>query len=164
MIRPVTLDDAEAIRDIYNHYIENTVITFEQEPISVADIKTRIDAITSAYSWLVSLDQDKITGYAYINAWKSRAAYAKTVEISVYLRPDACGLGYGAQLYQDLLTETRRLGFHLVLAGIALPNPASVALHEKFGFTKGAHFAEIGFKHGQWIDVGYWQYVCPAST
>jgi len=91
--------------------------------------------------------------------WKDRSAYRYSVESTVYVDPAALGVGYGSQLYESLLANLRQQKFHVVMGGIALPNQASIRFHEKFGFQKIAHFKEVGYKFGQWIDVGYWQLI-----
>jgi len=98
-----------------------------------------------------------LLGYCYASKWKGRCAYRYSVESTVYLSPDATGKGIGSKLYGTLLAELRQRQFHTVIGGIALPNPASVALHEKLGFEKVAQFRQVGNKFGRWIDVGYWQ-------
>lgn len=99
----------------------------------------------------------QLLGYCYASKWKGRCAYRYSVESTVYLSPDATGKGIGSKLYGTLLAELRQRQFHTVIGGIALPNPASVALHEKLGFEKVAQFRQVGNKFGRWIDVGYWQ-------
>jgi phosphinothricin acetyltransferase len=98
-----------------------------------------------------------IKGYAYATKWKERSAYRYSVEISVYVDRERQGQGWGTKLYQALFTQLQKLDIHLAIGGITLPNDASIALHEKFGMIKVAHFQEIGFKFEQWLDVGYWQ-------
>lgn len=100
---------------------------------------------------------DYIVGYAYATKWKERAAYKNSVEVTVYLDHTQSGGGYGKALYAKLLESLVNMGCHVVLGGIALPNEASVGLHEYFGFKKVAHFSEVGFKLNRWVDVGYWQ-------
>ena len=157
MIRAATQADAAAIARIYNHYILHTPITFEEDPLTDATMAGRIAGLTAkGYPWLVAEEEGSIAGYAYAAAWKDRPAYRYSVEDSVYLAPEHTGRGFGARLFAELLAQVRQRGFHLVIGGIALPNTASIALHEKFGLTKAAHFAEVGFKFGRWIDVGYW--------
>ena len=160
MIRPVTTNDAESITRIYNHYVLNTIITFEEQAVSVQEMCRRITEVTSAsLPWLVAEQDGQIAGYAYAAKWKTRYAYRFSVESSVYLAPEFFGRGLGTKLYTALLTKLKEKGLHVVLGVIALPNPASVALHEKLGLKKVAHFKEVGFKFDQWIDVGYWQAV-----
>jgi phosphinothricin acetyltransferase len=157
-IRAATPVDAERICTIYNHYIATTTISFEEEPVSAADMAQRIADVASAnLPWLVMLDGDQLIGYAYATKWRVRAAYRFAVESSVYFDPEYAGQGRGRALYEALLTELRQRDLHLVIGGIAQPNEASVRLHERLGFQKVAHFSEVGMKFGQWIDVGYWQ-------
>jgi L-amino acid N-acyltransferase YncA len=157
-IRNATTADAASIADIYNHYVTNTVVTFEEEPVSPAEMAGRIEEVTSAsLPWLVAERGGRVLGYAYASQWKGRAAYRFTKEITVYVGQRALGQGLGSRLYTALFPILADRGIHTVLGGIALPNPASVALHEKFGLAKVAHLEEVGFKFGQWIDVGYWQ-------
>ncbi|MBD8532716.1 MULTISPECIES: arsinothricin resistance N-acetyltransferase ArsN1 family B [unclassified Massilia] len=157
-IRPATAADAASICVIYNHYIATTTISFEEEPVTAADMARRIaDVAASNLPYLVMLDGEKLIGYAYATKWRVRAAYRHSVESSIYLDPAYAGKGAGTMLYEALLTELRQRGLHLVIAGIAQPNDASVRLHERLGFRKVAHFSEVGMKFGRWIDVGYWQ-------
>jgi len=158
MIRPATASDASAIARIYNYYIQNTVITFEEQIVSADEIAGRIEAVTSvSLPWLVAEDAGQITGYAYATKWRPRSAYRFSVELTVYLDPECVGKGLGSQLYTALFALLKDKGVHSVIGGVAQPNPASTALHEKFGMTKVAHFTEVGFKFGKWVDVGYWQ-------
>ncbi|WP_428234710.1 arsinothricin resistance N-acetyltransferase ArsN1 family B [Gracilimonas sp.] len=158
MIRPVQPKDIPYINNIYNYYIRATTVTFEEEEVSAEDITTRINKIESAeLPWLVAEHEGLIVGYAYATKWKERSAYRHSVEISVYVDHNRQGNGWGTKLYQALFTELQKKDIHLAIGGITLPNDASIALHEKFGMEKVAHFKEIGFKFGQWLDVGYWQ-------
>jgi len=155
-VRPCEEKDASTICDIYNHYIKNTVITFEENPISYAEMQNRIITYTKDYPWLVCENEGEIVGYAYVTKWKERAAYKHTLEVTVYIQKGFEGKGYGKALYSTLLETLNKLNCHVVLGCIALPNEASVGLHEYFGFKKVAHFSEVGRKFNQWIDVGYW--------
>jgi L-amino acid N-acyltransferase YncA len=157
-LRPVTSDDAQAIADIYNHFIATSVITFEEELIDKAEIQRRITELQrSGLPWLVLEQGGTVVGYAYAALWRSRSAYRFSVETTIYLRPDSAGRGWGTLIYEKLLTELKTCGMHLAIGGITLPNAASVALHERCGFRKVAHFPEVGYKFGEWLDVGYWQ-------
>ncbi len=157
-LRDVTPDDASAIAIIYNHFVRTTTISFEEEPASEADIRLRIAAVRDAgLPWLVAIMDGKVAGYAYATQWRVRSAYRFSVESSVYISPEKARCGLGHRLYRALLERLRNAGIHLVVGGIALPNDASIALHEKVGFEKVAHFSEVGFKFDRWIDVGYWQ-------
>ena len=158
MIRTATESDAQRIADIYNHYIENTVITFEEQIISKKDILERMEKVThSDLPWLVADDGGAVIGYAYATKWNVRSAYRHTVETSVYLSHLSLARGWGTRLYTALFGQLRQKSIHVVIGGITLPNPASIALHEKFGLKQVAHFKEVGYKFGQWLDVGYWQ-------
>lgn len=157
-LRDATPDDAEAIVAIYNHFVKNTTISFEEQPVSAAAMRQRIGDVQDAgLPWLLAEVDGKVAGYAYATAWRVRAAYRFSVESSVYLSPQCAGQGLGSALYAGLIARLRQAGAHLAIGGIALPNPASVALHEKMGFEKVAHFSEVGRKFDRWIDVGYWQ-------
>lgn len=158
LIRPVSVSDAPDIAKIYNYYIENTIITFEEEPVSADDIKERFSQVeTLGLPWLVAQCGDSVVGYAYANKWAGRSAYRHTVEVTVYLANDSVGNGLGTRLYEALFYELGKTAVHVAIGGISLPNAASVALHEKFGMKKTAHFEEVGYKFGGWLDVGYWQ-------
>ena len=156
-LRAVTPGDAQALCDIYNHYIVHSTITFEQEVVTAQQMQERIVATTGQYPWLVAEVNGKLIGYAYATRWRSRAAYDHTVESTIYLSPDGTGRGLGLPLYQALMDALRERGVHAVVGCIALPNPGSAALHEKCGFEKVGHFPQVGRKFGEWIDVGFWQ-------
>lgn len=158
MIREVRQSDVDAICEIYNHYVLNTVVSFEEQAVAAEEMRKRIEEVRAAkLPWLIFENEGRVLGYAYASAWKSRCAYRHSVESTVYLRPDAVGRGHGSLLYAELLARLRDAKLHTAIGGIALPNPGSVALHEKLGFEKIAHFKEVGSKFGRWIDVGYWQ-------
>lgn len=157
MIRTVSLDDASSLTEIYNNFVESTEVTFEETPISSQQMSRRIESVTEIYPWLVFECEGRIVGYAYATAWRERSAYRHSVESTIYLAADVTGNGIGTVLYKALLEHLGELDVHCVIGGVALPNPASVALHEKLGFEKVAHFRQVGRKHKRWIDVGYWQ-------
>jgi L-amino acid N-acyltransferase YncA len=159
IIRPAALSDAAACCAIYNHYVLHTVITFEEEEVSVAEMETRLREIITVLPWLVLEEQRQMVGYAYASKWRSRSAYRYAAESTVYLHPDATGRGLGRRLYDRLIAELRRGGLHSVIGGVALPNAASQRLHEKVGFKQVAHFAQVGWKFGRWLDVGYWELI-----
>lgn len=157
-IRPVTFADAEQVAAIYNFYVATSHATFEHDPVSPVEMERRIRQTTSAgYPFLVCEGDDEIVGYAYSQPFKSRAAYRHSVEVSVYIKDGSGRRGIGKMLYDNLFPEIFKGDYHAVIAGISLPNDASVRLHEKYGFEKVAHFREVGFKFGRWIDVGYWE-------
>lgn len=158
MIRLATSSDADAIAAIYNHYVLNTTVTFEEEALSPGQMAERLRAVAAArLPWLVLEQDGQIAGYAYGSLWKTRSAYRFTVESSVYIDHAAVGQGFGQQLYSALLQRLKQNGYHSVVGCLGLPNPASEALHAKCGFQKVAHFKEVGFKFGVWVDVSYWQ-------
>lgn len=159
MIRNADVKDATSIAEIYNYYISNTAVTFETESINAEDILNRISTVQSGnLPWLIAEDASgNVIGYAYATKWRERFAYRFSVEVTVYLSPTYTGNGVGSKLYNALFTELKSRSIHCVIGGITLPNPASIALHEKFGLEKVAHFKEVGYKFEQWKDVGYWQ-------
>ena len=110
-----------------------------------------------AWPWLVAEEGGAVVGYAYAHPWRPRSGYRYAVESTVYLDPAHIGRGLGTALYQVLIDMLQQRHVHCALAGISISNTASIALHEKLGFRKVAHFRENGFKFGRWIDVGYWQ-------
>ena len=157
-VRSVTTDDADHVTAIYNHYIQHTIVTFEEELVADAEMARRIsDVRADGLPWLVAGDGEELLGYAYASRWRTRRAYRFAAEVTAYVSPEHGARGIGSMLYAQLLAELRDGGLHAAMGGIALPNESSVALHEKFGFRKVAHLAEVGFKLGRWIDVGYWQ-------
>jgi L-amino acid N-acyltransferase YncA len=157
-IRAASAGDAEAVARIYRHYVLNTSISFEEQPVSSGEMSERIqEVISNSLPWLVAEHGQGVIGYAFAVKWKGRPAYRYCVESSVYLDAPFTGRGIGTQLYRALLAALQERSIHVVIGGIALPNAASIALHERLGFSKVAHFREVGYKFGQWIDVGYWQ-------
>ncbi|AMY12411.1 Phosphinothricin N-acetyltransferase [Luteitalea pratensis] len=163
-IRAAEAGDAPALARIYNHYVRETIVTFEEMEVSFGEMGARLAAITvGGLPWLVAAHDGKVCGYAYASPWRPRSAYRFSVETTVYLDPGITRSGIGSCLYADLLGQLEALGLHAALGGIALPNAASIALHEKFGFRKVAHLTEVGLKFGNWIDVGFWQRLLSAS-
>lgn len=157
MIRNVTQNDVPALCEIYNHYVTETVITFEEVPITHEEMSRRVDSVTSRFPWLVFEQQGEVVGFAYAAQWKERSAFRYSAESSVYVSHEAVGQGIGTPLYEALISKLRASEVHSVIGGIALPNPHSVKLHEKLGFEKIGHFHEVGRKFDQWVDVGYWE-------
>ena len=161
--RPAEQRDATAIAAIYNHYIATTCITFETEPVSDEEMGARIDETHSSnLPWLIVEENGVVSGYAYASKWKGRCAYRYSAESTVYLDPVSKGKGLGKTLYIALIEALRARSMQTVIGGIALPNDSSIALHERLGFEKVAHFKRVGFKQGRWIDVGYWQLLLDA--
>ena len=159
MVRDAIQSDAKQIAEIYNYYILNTVATFEKEPVSETEMMGRIKSIPINFPYLVFEEKNEVLGYAYSVNWRAREAYKQSAEISVYLKNGASGMGIGSALYSELINRLKAQKIHAIIGGISLPNSASVALHEKFGFEKVAHFKEVGFKFNQWIDTGYWELI-----
>ncbi len=156
MIRTVTPSDAPAIAEIYNYYVLNTIITFEMEVLTPEEIARRIEKYLKFGPYLVYEENREVVGYAYLSTFRERKAYENTVESTIYLKNGLSGKGIGFQLYSELFSQAASK-YHTFVAGISLPNEASVRLHEKCGFTKVGHFAEVGRKFDRWIDVGFWQ-------
>jgi phosphinothricin acetyltransferase len=157
MIRAATAADAAAIATIYNHYIKNTTVTFEEASLGAIEMAQRIAAVSADYPWLVRERDARILGYAYAARFHARSAYRFTVETTVYVANDTHRARIGTELYGSLLDRLRAQKLHRALGVIALPNEASVGLHEKFGFRKVGEFEEVGWKFGRWINVGYWE-------
>ena len=160
IVRPAAASDADALARIYNYYIQNTVITFEEELVSAQVMATRL-AETQGLSlpWLVAEVDGAVVGYAYARKWRERSAYRYSRETTIYLERGYEGRGLGKTLYSALLPILKERGIHVAIGGVALPNEASVALHEKLGFERVATFRQVGFKHDRWVDVAYWQLV-----
>ena len=159
-VRQVRPEDSAQIAEIYNFYIENSHATFETEAIDAGEMEKRMnESLAENYPCLVCEETDEIAGYAYGRKFRPRPAYLHTIEVSVYVKNGKEGKGIGGRLCERLFSEIINRNFHAIIAGIALPNDASVKLHEKFGFQKVAHFREVGFKFGRWIDVGYWELI-----
>lgn len=157
-VRPALPSDAEQISEIYAYYVLNTPISFEEAAVSADEIRSRMVKVADAgLPWLVAEQNGRVTGYAYASKWRERHAYRFTVECTVYVASGHAGAGVGSALYAALFPQLKERGCHAVIAGIALPNPASVRLHERLGMQKVAHFSEVGFKFGRWHDVGNWQ-------
>jgi phosphinothricin acetyltransferase len=158
IVRPAIPGDAGPIADIYNHYVKTSIFTFEEADVTVPEMANRIaETQSTPLPWLTAVSGDRIAGYAYAGKWRVRTAYRFSTEASVYVHPGLERTGVGSALYRELLAALRSQGVHAVMGGIALPNDASIRLHERFGFRKVAHFREVGFKFDQWIDVAYWQ-------
>jgi phosphinothricin acetyltransferase len=156
-LRPATPADASALARIYNHYVRESIATFEIKEIPDRVMTERLLRVLNELPWLVAESDQGIRGYAYANWWKGRPAYRNSVETTIYLDPHEIGQGLGVQLYSDLIERLSLAGLHTAIGGIALPNQASISLHEKLGFQKVAHFRQVGHKFDRWIDVGYWQ-------
>ncbi len=158
-IRNATTDDADGILKIYNHYIENTEITFELTPLSVEDMTIRVSDISALYPYIVCEEDGDIIGYAYLSKWKSREAYSHSLETTFYVHPGSIGRGIGRLMMKYIIDAARTMDVHALIGVIAIPNDASERLHESFGFKKVAHFPEVGHKFDKWIDISCWQLI-----
>jgi phosphinothricin acetyltransferase len=158
MIRGVRLSDADTICRIYNYYIENTVITFEEEKITTEVMMKRIGSILQKkYPYIVYEKEENIIGYAYLNTWRERPAYNITLETSIYMDYRYTGKGTGTLLYSELIERAKGLGLHSIIGCIALPNVTSRRLHERLNFVLAGNFKEVGGKFGKLVDVEFWQ-------
>lgn len=156
-IRNAQFGDAANLVAIYAPYVEKTAITFETQVPTVEDFENRIKKTMEKFPYLVAIEEGQIVGYAYASTYYARAAYDWTVELSVYVQKEARGKGVGTLLYTALEQELTARGFKNFLACIALPNPASIALHEKRGYEQVAHFKKVGYKFGTWHDIVWLQ-------
>lgn len=158
-VRPGRESDLEALNDIYNHYVREAHYTFDLEPLDIEWRKEwfRHYAATGPHRVFVALDGDRVIGYASSSRFRTKAAYNTSVETSVYVMPDAGGKGAGARLYEELFRSLEGEDVHRAYAGIALPNPASIALHERFGFKRVALFTEQGRKFDRYWDVAWYE-------
>ena len=157
MIRSAQVSDAAQLCTIYNHYVRSTSISFEEADVSPDEMGHRIEEGSRLLPWYVFEKNGAVLGYSYATPWKVRSAYRYSVESSVYVSVDHGKQGIGSALYQRLVDDLRERGVHIVLGGIALPNQASIALHQRMGFVQVAQLREVGRKFDRWVDVGYWQ-------
>jgi phosphinothricin acetyltransferase len=150
-------DQAEAIQAIYRPYVTDSIISFEVEPPTVDEIQQRIANTLKKWPWLVCEKEGQIAGYVYASKHRERAAYQWDVDVTAYLNPQFHRSGIGRALYTTLFAILRLQGYYNAYAGIALPNPASVGLHEAMGFKPIGVYEQTGYKNGAWHDVGWWQ-------
>jgi phosphinothricin acetyltransferase len=155
-IRLATGNDAAGILAIYAPIVRETAISFEVEPPDASEMRQRIENTLVRFPWLVCMDHGQILGYAYASQHRTRAAYQWSVDVSVYVRTQARRSGVGKSIYVSLLKVLDLQGFYNAYAGINLPNPASVGLHESLGFRLVGIFRAVGYKLGAWHDVGWW--------
>lgn len=157
MIRKATIADASALLEIYNYYVIHTTVTFDEEPLTLNTFTEKIALILTGYPCIVFEENNEILGFAYGSKFRPKPAYNYTVESTVYVKNGAHGKQIGSKLYTELIALLRQQNFKSVLGVLTIPNPASVKLHEKFGFTQVAHLKEVGFKFDTWLDVGIFQ-------
>lgn len=163
IIRTAALSDAAAIRAIYAPYVENTAVTFEYDVPTEAEFVRRIGATLEKYPYLVAEDAGTVIGYAYASPFKSRAAYQRACEVSIYVKEGCHHRGTGKLLYQALEEILLRQHIHTLNACITWPNEQSVRFHEACGYTLCAHFHESGYKFGRWLDVVWMEKRLPAD-
>lgn len=163
-IRLGTPADAEGVHAIYAPIVRETAISFELDPPTVEEMGERITATLRMHPWLVCEADGLVAGYAYASAHRSRAAYQWAADVSVYSHPGYHRRGLGRALYGALLEILRQQGFRQACAGIALPNPSSVALHEAMGFRPVGVYRDIGYKLAAWHSVGWWQAALDGPT
>lgn len=159
LIRLAELNDALEIHDIYAPYVENTVISFEYEVPTIDEMEARIRRISQCYPWIVLEDGGRILGYAYASKHRERASYRWSVDVSIYISKGFHSRDIGKALYASLLPVLKQQGYYNAYAGICLPNEKSVGIHEYFGFKKVAHYSKVGYKMGEWHDVGWWELI-----
>ena len=158
LIRLARAEDAAAIAAIYRPYVEESRISFEEAAPDAAEVARRMKGDKPGYHpWLVAEESGRLLGYAASSPFRTRAAYRWIVESGIYLDPGAMGRGVGRSLLTELVGLLGRQGYAAVIGAIALPNEASVALHEKLGFFHTGTYRRVGFKMGEWLDVGLWQ-------
>ena len=155
MIRPVEPRDCEAITAIYNHYVAATTATFDTDPVDPATMAHRIADIAAHYPYFVAVDRadGSVTGFCYAHPWKTKAAYASTLETTIYLHPDRCGQGTGSLLMDRLEEACRASGTHTLIACITAENAGSRAFHQRRGYRQVSLFEEVGRKFGRWLSV-----------
>ena len=156
--------DAVRIAEIYNGYVERTIISFETETVPVGEMAQRITDRLARYDWLVAEQEGHVIGYAYYGQFRTRAAYDHVVESTVYIAEEAHGLGVGRRLYEALIQSACDRGFREILGVIALPNDASEQLHERMGFALVGRLPKVGYKFGRYIDVSFWQWSLPEAS
>lgn len=157
VIRLATEHDAGEIAAIYTPNVTDTVISFEFEPPSPDEMRRRIESTLERFPWLVCERRGRIAGYAYAGPHGSRAAYQWSVDVSAYVHGEERRTGVGRALYTSLFSLLILQGFYNAYAGVTLPNPASVGLHEAVGFTPVGVYRGVGYKFGAWHDVGWWE-------
>jgi L-amino acid N-acyltransferase YncA len=156
-VRPATAADAVACAKIYEPYVTGTSITFEVDPPTAEQFRRRIAQAQLNHEWLVAERERTIVGYAYGHQFHDRAAYGWSCEVSIYLRVGVRRQGIGRALYQELLMRLSGRGYRRALAGIALPNAASIGLHRALSFEEAGCYRRVGWKNGAWHDVAWMQ-------
>jgi len=157
LIRVASIGDASAIAAIYAPYVESLSVSFEQRAPTAKEIVRRIESVTETYPWLIAESEGEVVGYAYASRFRERWAYRFAVETAIYIASHRQREGIGRRLYLALIRTLSAQGYTQALAAIALPNEGSIDMHEAVGFQRAGVWRGVGFKHGQWRDVGLWQ-------
>ncbi|MCB0802476.1 MAG: N-acetyltransferase [Flavobacteriales bacterium] len=157
MIRSFQKEDTGQLLEIYNHYVKTSISTLDIDEVNLETFSKEMERIASRYPFIVYTKGKQVLAYAYVNLWKAKQGYDKTVESTVYIHESVVGQGIGTLMYRHLNKILKTKGYQCVIACLSLPNAISVALHEKIGFNKVAHFPGIAVKFDKKIDVGYWQ-------
>jgi L-amino acid N-acyltransferase YncA len=156
-IRVAKVEDAAGILAIYAPFCESTRVSFEVVAPSVEEMRERINRISATYPWIVAEENDWILGYVYASRLRERAAYQWTVEVAAYVSPEHQRRGLARALYTSLFAILRAQGYFKAFASVTLPNEASVGVHQALGFRPSGVFNGVGYKTGEWLDVGWWQ-------
>jgi len=156
-IRRATENDAVRLGEIYNWYVANTFVTFETDIVPTDEMRRRIREKLESYDWIVGEEGREIVGFAYYGPFRARGAYFRTIESTIYLSQDSKGKGIGKKLYSALIDSASEKGFRELIGVIALPNPASIALHAGLGFSEAGILRRVGHKFDTYHDVALWQ-------
>lgn len=157
IIRQFEVRDVGPACRLTNHYIQTSPAHFGCRPMPEAEFSAMWESGSKTYPWLAAEVDAHFAGYAKAGVWRAREAYARTAEVGIYVEPAAHGRGLGRSLYADLIRRVKETGFHTIVAGVTLPNEASVRLHESLGFRQVGTFREVGHKFDRWHDTGWWQ-------
>ncbi len=163
-IRPATINDMPAVNDIYNHYVEHSTSTYQTEPETLEERRAWFSCHGAKHPVLVALLGDEVAAWGSLSRFHPRAAYAHTVENSIYVRHDLQGRGLGSKLLAELIDVAEKLGHRSIIACIDAAQQGSIALHRKHGFADAGRLTEVGFKFGHWLDVVYMQRMVAPAT
>jgi len=165
-IAPVCVSDAADLLTLRNHYIARSFATFDEAPLTLAAVQAWMAGFADdgPHRLLVARAGPRLLGHCSSQAYRAHPAFSRTIETSVYVAPDAAGTGVGAALYGRLFAELAGQGLHRAVVGIALPNPASLRLHERFGFRTVGVFDEYAHKHGRAISSQWMQRTMDAAA
>lgn len=153
-IRPVEYSDAETITEIYNHYITNTTVSFETEPLTISEMSCRIKEISTQYPYFVAEQEGRVVGYCYVHQWKEREAYSHTFEVTIYLAPQSKGQGIGSIMLRHLIEVCKTMkSCHALISCITEENKESIEFHKHMGFEIVSHFKDVGYKFDRWLNV-----------